>query len=196
MFFLGGRTIFAIVGGGCFSSVWKNILIFNMSSSSSINNVQTKKQTKQQQPLAKFSLTTLIWKQPFLWFWTIFLSSSLQYSRKYPDQILRHSTRFRAAHSGNLYGCAGSKLLWKIFHGFLCRNGSCQKSEFIQMTKIITEYTSYKFYIHKLHNFFHVYTWHTSIWTKDQRYLGPDLSSIRWFYSAIWYLFSGSSVVE
>jgi len=58
--FFGGRTIFAIVGGGCFSSIWKNILIFNMPSSSSINNVQTKKQTKQQQPLAKFSLTTLI----------------------------------------------------------------------------------------------------------------------------------------
>lgn len=78
-FWVGGRTIFAIVGGGCFSSVWKNILIFNMSSSSSINNVQTKKQTKQQQPLAKFSLTTLILTALPLVLNGIFLSSSLQW---------------------------------------------------------------------------------------------------------------------
>lgn len=67
-------------------------------------------------------------------------------SRKSPDQILRHSTRFRAAHSG--YGCAGSKLLWNIFHGFLCRTGSCQKSGFSFKSQMIFQNTHHTNFIY------------------------------------------------
>ena len=69
-------------------------------------------------------------------------------SRKYPDQILRHSTRFQGSPFRPSLWMFRFQTSLEHFPWVSLSGSSCQKSEFIQITNDFPEYTSYKFYIH------------------------------------------------